>query len=212
MSKKGKSVLIDPLETRGTKELLGGKKEEVQGVKSTSFAPVKQKVASGASDPFVGYPMEKIEVSGVVDTKTGKPIEQYATYIVGLTPSAIPVQDRSGKGVTTVRSHKKVDIESSHSRIVKDALGRNFEIVFDRDFETEDGKTLKFALIPNHLMRAQCIFKIIKGKVRVDTRYVLLDTEQASRLRTLFSRFNYQELKHERDAKAFDSEPESREE
>lgn len=212
---KPKGKLIDPVD--GAAGLIGDveKVQSVDSIELSDFSPVAQKMASGASDPFTGYHMEKIELPGVHDEK-GAPIKKPKTFIVALSPSLSVPQDKSGKGVTIQHPKTKVtnivDIPSSHSRIVKDASGQNHEIVFDRDIETKDGKNLKYAIIADHLMRAQCIFRTVKGKLRVDDRYVLMDTKQDSRLRELFVRFNYQELKHERSAKKFDSEEESREE
>jgi len=78
---------------------------------------------------------------------------------------------------------------------------------FDRTVMVNDLE-MNCCVVPSHSARAQICFMLDKeGKLRVDGRYLLADTKQANRLRGVFRNVNYQQLKGERAAQKFDTDP-----
>jgi hypothetical protein len=161
--------------------------------------------------PFDGYPLkDKVKIG-----KVTVPI----AYVVGLNPKKYVPQDPSGKAVTitvdkrdgTPPTDKIVTLKNPHSRVFKDydEGGINTDIVFDRDFELEDGGKVMVSIVKSHSLRAQLLFELTKnGKVKVNTDYVLLDPKQSSRLRQLFGIIINPHLKIERLASSVAGESE----
>jgi len=100
---------------------------------------------------------------------------------------------------------REVDIETTHNRMVPDyeSGGKNTDVVFDRELKTDDGHTLKIAVVKSHSVRAQLIFEMNpnSGKVAVRKMYKLLDGEQVGRLRKLFTILKSKDLKNIKDSR-----------
>jgi len=159
------------------------------------------------SGPFEGYPIKE---SMKIDD-----IDISSTYIVGLNPSVYVPQDPSGKRVTIVvdkrdgspPKDKIVTLKTYHSRVIKDYDNGQVmtDVVFDRVLNLKDGKVM-VALVKSHSVRAQLLFQLTRAGVKVDTRYVLLDSDQKGRLRKYFGIINNPHLKVERLSNAISGE------
>ena len=165
--------------------------------------------------PFEGYPQKKFKIG--TRKERGKDVDLIvnATWIVALNPKEYVHQDPSGKAITinVGGQEKVVNYMTSHNRIVRDETGRNIDIVFDREIVLAEGKKMtRVTICPDHTARAQLVFTVDKktGKILVDRRYVLADSDQASRLRRLFEMFYHQQTQSERLASKFDEESESK--
>jgi len=106
---------------------------------------------------------------------------------------------------------KIVNINSVHNRCVVDYEngGINIDVCFDRVIELGDGKKLeRVAFVKSHSARAQIMFKLDRNgdKIQVDNRYLLLDTDQSSRLRRVFEMIVNPKIKKERLARAISGE------
>jgi hypothetical protein len=209
--------LIDPVKDGQEKEE-GRELDDAIGNSSIldfDFKPLAVETAR-QSHPFEGYPMQKIKIGSYIEKGVEKDSMVYKHALVALNPSVSVPQDISGKGITQKQANGEeriVNLKSYHNRSVVNSEGRNEDVVFDRDITLPNGKVVtRVAIVPDHLSRAQLFFTINKrsGKVEVDTRYALLDTEQAGRLRKTFEMYNYQQTRSERLASQFYSEPESR--
>lgn len=159
-----------------------------------------------SSHPFDGYPIKKQRVQGI-----DRPIN--LTHLVALHPNFSVPQDPSGVGYTVrdQKTHqmKTINLETSHGRTVVDYENgrRNVMVIFDRKVKLGDGTELKCAVVPSHSARAQLAFMMNKDKIVPDTRYILIDRDQAKRLRQVFERVNYQITHAEKMARRFDSDP-----
>lgn len=177
------------------KDPAGGSKgkaeDKVQGV-DLDFKPIPMKTEK-IPRPFDGYPlMTKVNLGG---------FEVSGTYVVALNPTVLVRQDPSNKKVKQKDGTFK-QVQNAHSRFVRDyEEGDNTEIVFDRELEIK-GKSYFCAYVPSHNVRAQiCFFYDSKAKrVKVDQKYLLLDTGQSSRLRQVFDQVINPKLKVEREA------------
>jgi len=174
------------------------------------FSQVPQSAAMRV-DPFEGYPMKNIKLgerrttgNKVVDVTTKR------TYIVALAPSFYVPQDPSGlnqeieKRITGQKKEViRVDIKTSHNRCVPNSNGQNEDIVFDAILKMESGE-LRYAIVKDHVARSQLVYRINPKKegrpIEVDSRYLLLDKGQVSRLKTVFSSVYYQQTKTEKAA------------
>lgn len=197
--------------------------EQVEQMKTLStealslddFRPIPV-TAARQPHPFEGYPQKKIKIGTyqVRGEKAERDLIVSATHIVALNPKQYVHQDPSGKGISMVvdGQEKIVDIPTSHSRVVRDQMGKNTIVVFDREIILEGGRKMaRCAICPDHTARAQIVFKVDQGggKIQVDNRYVLADIDQVGRLRRLFETFHYQQTQSERLAQKFYDEPES---
>lgn len=150
--------------------------------------------AARVTNPFDGYPFKKkIKVGEYVDPEDRKKKDSMisASFIVILNPT---VQVRQDKSNTKYPNY--------HSRAIRDYEERdNTIIVFDRKMEIK-GKTYLYAVVPSHNVRAQLFFKYDNNKQRIEvvSDYLLLDTEQESRLRRVFEQVINPKLKIEREA------------
>ena len=74
-------------------------------------------------------------------------------------------------------------------------------MTFDRTI-TVKGQEYMYAYVPSHNVRAQLFFKFDNDKQRiiVDPNYMLLDSEQESRLKRVFEQIINPALKLEREA------------
>lgn len=214
-----KQSLIDPVaEDQGKQE----KQAEDEEVKSLSIDSLKLEDfqplpvdAARQPHPFEGYPQQKVKIGEYKDRK-GQivPLMVNKTAIIGLSPKEYVHQDPSGKNVSLIVNGKEtfVDIKTYHNRIVRDQMGRNITVVFDRELKFPDGSKLRIAICPDHTARAQIFFMVDQktGKVQPDRRYLLADVEQRSRLRRVFEGYYNQQTRSERLATKFDEEPESK--
>ena len=211
--------LIDPV-AQGQKESEAQAQTEeiktlsIEALSLDDFQPIPV-TASRQPHPFDGYPQRKIKIGTF--KRAGKEFDLIvsATHIVALNPKEYVSQDPSNKGVSMVIKGQEqiVDFVTPHNRMVRDELGRNIMVVFDRDILLADGKKLSRGTIcPDHTARSQLVFMINKrtGKIEVDRRYVLADIDQIGRLRRCFEMYYYQQTQSERLAQKFESEEESR--
>ena len=201
-----KTIKEDPVDKKLAASAAGVDDEELRELDASSlsfddFQSIPESAAV-AAHPFQGYPEPKI----LIDAEIG---EISSTSIIALHPNQYVFQDRSGKGQTIKGRGRKrdkiVDLKTFHSRVVRMAGGRASDVVFDRTLELKEGQAVKYAIVPDHAARAQICFKIVKGKIRVDNRYLLLDGAQKSRLREVFRRIHYQQMQAERNANDFDA-------
>ena len=186
----------------------------IDELSSADFQPVPV-TAARQPHPFEGYPQKKIKIGTYKVKGVEKDLIVNATHIVALNPKEYVHQDPSGKGVSMVVNGQetRVDIPSSHNRIVRNQRGQSEDIVFDREIRLAGGDVMKrVAFCPDHTARSQLIYKVNPktGKIEVDSRYVLADGGQISRLRKLFEMHHYQQTQSERLSQKFDEEPESR--
>lgn len=162
--------------------------------------------AARVTDPFINYPFKWIPL---VDAKGRAPKDRAGTPVLvnGKAPQVCVshivlhnhladriVQDPSNRG-------KRINY---HSRGIRDEVERiNVDIVFDRPFKTAKG-IFYGAIVPSHNLRAQLIFnyntKAADPRVEVDKRYLLLDTDQVSRLRTVFYQIVNPKMRQEQQA------------
>ena len=162
--------------------------------------------AARATDPFENYPFKWIPLvdkngkppvdrAGKPALVNGKAPQVCVSYIVLHNHLADPVvQDPSNRGKRT----------NHHSRAIRDEIERiNVDMVFDRPFKTAKGVFFG-AIVPQHNLRAQLIFnyntKSAEPRVEVDKRYLLLDTDQVGRLRTLFYQIINPRIRQEKQA------------
>jgi len=175
--------------------------------------------------PFAGYPLQRKIKIGETQIST--------TFIVILKDKNI-FQDPSGRGVShqviakqkdgkdvrsvnadgkflapKIESNKVINLETHHNRIASnhdDGSGQAMDWVFDRKVMVGE-REMVCCVVPSHSARAQIVFEMVKGKIRVDKRYMLADMGQVGRLRRVFTNIKYQQLAGERAAQKFDSDP-----
>lgn len=183
-----KEKLVDPVAENGQQE-----KAELDTLdikKGLTFKPIPPERAR-TSKPFDGYPLNKL--------KFGK-VNTFTTYIVALNPTVQVVQDPSNRKVKTKEG--MVQVRNYHSRAIRDRETReNIQVMFDRDIEV-DGRVYQCAIIPSHNVRAQVCFNfdVQKNRIVVDSRYLLLDSEQDGRLKRVFEQVINPNIKMEREA------------
>lgn len=159
--------------------------------------------------PFEGYPQRKV--------KDGHGNMINATQLVVLNPKEEVFQDPSGDRVTARQpdgTTKTVTIKTAHNRIVVDYEngGKNLDIVFDHAIKLADGTVLeRCAFVPSPSARAQIMFTFDArtGRISADNRYLLADSGQFSRLRSVFVNITNPRLKAERDAAFISNETDS---
>lgn len=149
-----------------------------------SFKPIPPERAR-ITRPFDGYPLKKF--------KHGQ-VETFTAFIVALNPTVPVIQDPANQ--------KK--FKTYHSRVIRDTETReNFIVMFDREIEIK-GTVYQCAIVPSHNVRAQIVFKYDTTKkvpkIEVDRRYLLLDSDQDSRLKRVFEQVINPTIKMERDA------------
>jgi len=185
--------LVDPVAKGGEQQErseLGAL--DIKKVDGLTFKPIPPERAR-ISKPFDGYPIgsKKLEF-GKVDT--------FTTYIVALNPTIHVIQDPSNRKVKTKAG--MVQVHNYHSRVIRDRETKeNILCMFDRDIEV-DGRTYQCAIIPSHNVRAQVCFAYDpqKNRIVVDSRYLLLDSEQDSRLKRVFEQVINPNIRMEREA------------
>ena len=175
------------------KDPVAGEKKEGAAIKSLEeyeFKPIHPGAAK-AVRPFDGYPLKKVKIDGK---------EQFATYIVALNPTVQVRQDPSNKKVKTKDGMKQ--IINYHSRFIRDYENQeNTLVTFDRTI-TIKGKDYLYDVVPIHNVRAQLFFKFdnTKQRIVVDNNYLLLDSDQESRLKRVYEQIINPGLKVEREA------------
>jgi len=162
--------------------------------------------------PFDGYPLKP-------EVDLGK-AKISATHVVALNPKELIIQDPSGKahtvwtevkdkmGKTVGRKNERIVIlKTYHSRVLKDGSGVNTDIVFDRSLNLADGNVVWVSIVRDYVLRSRLMYKLTRdGRVQVDRRYLLLDPDQAKRLRKTFEIIINPHLKIERVARAISEE------
>jgi hypothetical protein len=192
MEAMAKAKLIDPVaRTAGAQQEASELDAlDIKNAGGLSFKPIPPERAK-VSRPFDGYPLKKI---------TFGEVETYTTYIVALNPTVQVIQDPANKKVRTPQGMVKV--KNYHSRAIRDKETRdNILCMFDREIEV-DGRVYQCAIIPSHNVRAQvCFFwDAKKNRIVVDNRYLLLDSDQDSRLKRVFEQVINPNIKMEREA------------
>jgi hypothetical protein len=186
-----RAKLVDPVaKTGGTQEKAELGALDIKKAGGLSFKPISPE-RTKTSRPFDGYPLKKLKF-GDVDT--------FTTYIVALNPTVQVAQDPSNRKVKTKSG--MVQVQNYHSRAIRDRETReNIICVFDRDIEV-DGRVYQCAIIQSHNVRAQVCFNFDQQKKRivVDSRYLLLDSEQDSRLKRVFEQVINPNIKTERES------------
>jgi hypothetical protein len=131
------------------------------------------------------YKMDEVLLFGPYEGKTVEQLmkldKDYATTLI-----------RTGK-------QKRAPLTTSHNRAMRDYNEmRNYDIVFDRFVVLKDGEMPNVAVVSNHNLRAQLVFKLDErtGATKVDPRYALLDKEQRSRLLRTFRMMVSPQLKN----------------
>ena len=184
----------------------------IDNLSTDDFRPLGERTAV-SPHPFDGYPAVMVKVAEVA----GKEIKVPRYSIVALNPKEYVHQDPSGRAVSIwdmkTNKEKIVTIPTYHNRILVDyeAGGINRDVVFDREIVFPNGQVMKnCAFVESHSMRAQLLFKLTqKGdRIQVDRRYVLLDVDQASRLRRVFEMIVNPRIRKERLSKAIAGESE----
>ena len=191
---KQKAELTDPVETGANAEKeraeLGALDIKTAKKGGLSFKPIPPDRAR-ITRPFDGYPLRKLEIGEI---KTSP------TFIIALNPTVPVFQDPSNRSVKTKAGMEK--IQTHHSRVIRDRETKeNTIVVFDRIIEA-DGREFQCAIVPSHNVRAQICFLYNpqKNRIEVDRRYLLLDSEQDSRLKRVFEQVINPKLNMERDA------------
>lgn len=186
--------LIDPVQKAGTaqeeKELGALDIKKTGGLTFKPIPPERARVTR----PFDGYPLGSKKIKfGLVDT--------FQTYIVALNPTVPIAQDPSNRKIKQKDGHME-QVRTAHSRVIRDRETKSNTIcVFDRDIEV-DGRMYQCAIIPSHNVRAQVCFNLDpnNGRIKVDSRYLLLDSEQVGRLKRVFEQVINPLVKMEREA------------
>jgi hypothetical protein len=191
--------LTDPVETgksaRDDEELAalgidkaGAAAGDGEGLAFKPIPPERARITR----PFDGYPLKKFKFGEV---------ETFTAFIVALNPTVPVPQDPANKKVRTKKG--MVQVNTYHSRVIRDRETKeNEQVRFDREI-TIGGSKFLCAIVPSHNVRAQICFKHDpqKNRVEVDRRYMLLDSEQAGRLKKVFDQVINPKLNMERDAK-----------
>jgi len=208
--------LKDPVEFKAKAKIEKDAIEEmkeafsIDHISMDDFKPLAERVAQSAH-PFDGYPTVMVKVAEY----QGKDVLMPKYSIVAMNPKEYVHQDPSGKNVSiwNQKTNKEeiVTLSTYHNRLVVDYEmgGINIDVVFDRDIALGDGKVMKnCAFVKSHTARAQLMFKLDhKGeRIMVDRRYVLLDVDQASRLRRVFEMIVNPKIRKERLSKAISGE------
>lgn len=170
--------------------------EEAKGVIGTldEFEPkAVRPEAAKPSRPFDGYPFKKKIKVGETTDEHGKARDAMvsATFIMILNPTVQIRQDPSSR-----------KMKNYHSRMIRDYDSQdNIVVVFDREIEIK-GKKYFYAVVPQHSVRAQLVFKYDNNKQRIEVvpDYLLLDSEQEKPLKRVFELLNNPKLKVEREA------------
>ncbi|TSA53377.1 MAG: hypothetical protein D4R45_05670 [Planctomycetaceae bacterium] len=178
-----------------------------------SFKPIPPERAR-ITRPFDGYPIGSRKVTiGTYKNKKGKAQDLVipSTYIVALNPTVPVYQDPSNKKVKTKEG--MVQIKTVHARVIRDReLNENIHVPFDREM-TIGEQTYQYAVVSAHNVRAQICFKYDTTKkvpkIEVDRRYLLLDSEQISRLKQVFEQVINPRLRMEREAAFITGESET---
>lgn len=93
---------------------------------------------------------------------------------------------------------KRINYFSTSRRDEVERVG--LALVFDRPFKTAKG-VFYGCIVPQNNVRAQLIFRRnADGRIEVDNRFLLLDTNQVGRLRTLFTQILNPKLRQEKQA------------
>lgn len=186
---------------------------DISNLKLDDFKPLETRAAS-TPHPFEGYPKKMVKV-GTFGLKKSKDLMMPAYAVVALNPKEVVPKDPSGRAqsIRDARTGREriVDIYAPHNRCVVDYDngGINVDVCFDREIELDGGHKLeRCAFVESHSARAQIMFTLDRtgDRIQVDRRYLLLDTDQSSRLRRVFEIIVNPKIKKERLAKAISGE------
>jgi hypothetical protein len=201
-----KPLLRDPVEEITQDQQAERDKElasvfDISQLKIADFKATQLKDAR-SRHPFDGYPEKKVQVGTYKEKGKELPLIVNLTHILVYKEEV--KQDRSGEKVTlgfpemrdkdgkiTRPNTERIGmIPSSHNRRAKDyeSGGVDTDCVFDRTIKLADGDLSQCCFIPSPSVRAQIVFRYNPKTQRVepDSRYLLADPEQVSRLRRIF--------------------------
>jgi len=185
--------LTDPVDKGKAAALEAGEADSVDIRKTEptlNFKPIPPSSAQ-VSRPFDGYPLKSIEI-GEIKTKTA--------FIIALNPTVQVPQDPNNRRIKTKSGMVKV--QTYHSRFIRDRENRqNADVQFNIPVEV-DGRTYQCAIVASHNVRAQIMYSFDnqKNRIVVDNRYLLLDSEQTSRLKRVFEQVINPNIKMEKEA------------
>lgn len=186
MEKRGK--LIDPVEG---KEAMNELASEMAALDISNLNPVAIPLsAAKLSRPFDGYPVKRIKLNG---------FDVCLTHIVLYNHVGFPIQqDRSApkiKGKTTQTYHNR------YIRDVDNGGNGNVSVHFDRPIQTAKGEFYG-SVIPDPYIRCQLCFEydVKTSRIKVDSRYLLLDADQFNALKKCYEQVINPQLKIERAA------------
>jgi len=131
------------------------------------------------------YKMDEVLKFGPYEGKTIEQIlkldKEYATNLI-----------KTGK-------QRHAPLKTSHNRAIRDWQEmRNYDVVFEQVAVLKDGEMPNCAVVANHNLRAQLVYRLDErtGAVKVDPRYALLDRKQRSRLLQTFRMLVAPQLKN----------------
>lgn len=206
-----KVEFTDPVET-----IAGDKKadedrelEKVFDISNLKMADFKAASLKDARTrhPFDGYPHKKA-IIGTYKEHPNNPKSKDIPLIVNLTHVLVykeeVKQDKAGERVSlgfpemrnvegkVIRPNtlKEGTIRTAHNRREKDyeSGGVDIDCVFDRTIKLADGEINQACIVPSPSVRAQIVFKWDSKTQRIkeDSRYLMADPQQVSRLRRVF--------------------------
>jgi hypothetical protein len=182
-----------------------GKEEAINEAEFESLDISKIKVevlpdeAAKAVHPFDGYPTKKIKMNMPEKDRAGKKVMTAKTF--NLTHWVL--HNHIGDPIHQDPSNRSR--KTYHSRSIPDVLGGNsvpnISIQFCTLIDTADGQFYG-ALVPDCYIRSQLIFmrEPKTGNIKIDKRYMLLDPEQAGRLKKAYFQLMKPTLDMERAA------------
>lgn len=204
-----KMEFVDPVETEEKTAEENKELEhvfDISNLKISDFKSVQLKDAR-SRHPFDGYPEKKVQI-GTYKENPNNPKSKDLPLIINLTHILVykeeVKQDKSGERVSLgfpemrnnegkiirPNTQKEGTIITAHNRRAKDyeSGGIDFDAVFDRTINLADGLIHRACFIPSPSVRAQIVFKYNSKTERIehDSRYLMADPDQVSRLRRVF--------------------------
>ena len=195
---------------------------DISNLKISDFKSAQLKDAR-PRHPFDGYPDRRIQI-GTYPENPNNPKSKELPLIVNLTHLIVfkeeVKQDKSGERVSLgfpemrnnegkiirPNTQKTGTIRTAHNRRAKDyeSGGVDVDIVFDRTINLADGQLDQAAIVPSPSVRAQIVFFYNSKTERIehDSRYLLADSGQISRLRRVFEMIVNPRIRLEESIKA----------
>ncbi|MFA6290184.1 MAG: hypothetical protein WC637_00305 [Victivallales bacterium] len=200
--KERKIKLEDPVEAgeQAENEDIG----DAFDLSKITAAPLSDEVAK-TPKPFDGYPLKFTQMEA-----DGKKHRVCATFLVAHNHIADPIRQDPANRKVKGGDGKMHLIRTCHNRSIRDVLNgphANEAVWFDRPIKLANG-TFFCAVVPCPYVRSQLLFKhnTKNNSVETDKRYLLLDTEQANRLKQCFQQVINPNIRIEQAAKYYSGE------